>query len=206
MSSPFQKNFSAKSPITTSPLAVGGYASGVDGMRYVSPTQPPSSTSKATKAKKPKEEKEEKEDYLKSPEGKEALRKQEISRTQDNIGRKIDEGKLERDQMLFELANKKKFPSVGSIKEARVEKNIIPGIKVEKIETDQKKYLKSFEAGFARDREGTTNIKDYILKKEGKYKPKTIYQNQERTGETLDGKLVGDMSEWANVGDEYEKN
>tara|TARA_R110000803_G_scaffold90828_1_gene158282 strand:+ start:312 stop:830 length:519 start_codon:yes stop_codon:yes gene_type:complete len=40
MSSLFQKSFSAKSPITTSPFAAGGYASGVDGMRYVSPKQP----------------------------------------------------------------------------------------------------------------------------------------------------------------------
>ena len=54
MSSPFQKSFSAKSPITTSPLAAGGYASGVDGMRYVSPKQPAFNT---PKAKKPKEDK-----------------------------------------------------------------------------------------------------------------------------------------------------
>jgi len=40
MSSPFQKSFSAKSPITSSPFKAGGYASGVDGMRYVSPKQP----------------------------------------------------------------------------------------------------------------------------------------------------------------------
>ena len=54
MSSPFQKSFSAKSPITTSPLKAGGYASGVDGMRYVSPKQPESNTLPASRPKKDK--------------------------------------------------------------------------------------------------------------------------------------------------------
>ena len=49
------------------------------------PTQPPFCTPKATKAILPKEEKE---DYLESSEGKEDLRKQEISRAQDNIDQK----------------------------------------------------------------------------------------------------------------------
>ena len=179
MSSPFQKSFSAKSPITPSPLKAGGYASGVDGMRYVSPKQPVSKpVARPGKDKdKPKREKLKTVSTL-TPEG-------------INIPDPVIETTM---------------PNLGSIEEARVEKKKIPGIKVEKIETNQKKYFKSFEPGFARDPEGTTNIKDYILKKEGKYKPKTIYQNQERTGTTLDGKLVGDMSEWANVGDEYEKN
>ena len=54
MSSPFQKNFSAKSPITTSPLKAGGYASGVDGMQYVSPKQPESNTLPVSRPKKDK--------------------------------------------------------------------------------------------------------------------------------------------------------
>ena len=191
MSSPFQKNFSAKSPITTSPLKAGGYASGVDGMRYVSPKQPVSNTPKATKATKATKEKE---NYLEPAEG------------VDEMEALINKDKDKRDKILFDAANEKKIPNRGNIEEARVVNKIITGKKVEKIETDKKKYLKSFEPGFAKDPEGTTNIKDYILKKEGKYKPKTIYQNQKRTGETLDGKLVGDMSEWANVGNEYEKN
>mgnify|MGYP003661543159 CR=1 FL=1 len=191
MSSPFQKNFSAKSPITTSPLKAGGYASGVDGMRYVSPKQPVSNTPKATKATKATKEKE---NYLEPAEG------------VDEMEALINKDKDKRDNILFNAANEKKLPNIGNIEEARVVNKIIPGKKVEKIETDKKKYLKSFEPGFAKDPEGTTNIKDYILKKEGKYKTKTIYQNQKRTGETLDGKLVGNMSEWANVGNEYEKN
>ena len=190
MSSPFQKSFSAKSPITTSPLRAGGYASGADGMRYVSPKQPVSNTPKATKATKATKEKE---NYLEPAEG------------VDEMEALINKDKDKRDKILFDAANEKKIPNRGNIEEARVVNKIITGKKVEKIETDKKKYLKSFEPGFAKDPEGTTNIKDYILKKEGKYKPKTIYQNQKRTGETLDGKLVGDMSEWANVGDEYEK-
>jgi len=52
MSSPFQKSFSAKSPITPSPLKAGGYASGVDGMRYVSPKQPENKSIPAPKDKK----------------------------------------------------------------------------------------------------------------------------------------------------------
>ena len=52
MSSPFQKSFSAKSPITTSPLKAGGYASGVDGMRYVSPKQPENKSIPAPRNKK----------------------------------------------------------------------------------------------------------------------------------------------------------
>jgi len=191
MSSPFQKSFSAKSPITTSPLKAGGYASGVDGMRYVSPKQPVSNTPKATKATKATKEKE---NYLEPAEG------------VDEMEALINKDKDKRDNILFNAANEKKLPNVGNIEEARVVNKIIPGKKVEKIETDKKKYLKSFEPGFAKDPEGTTNIKDYILKKESKYKTKTIYQNQKRTGETLDGKLVGNMSEWANVGNEYEKN
>ena len=194
MSSPFQKSFSAKSPITTSPLRAGGYASGADGMRYVSPKQPVSNTPKNTKDTKDTKATKEKENYLEPAEG------------VDEMEALINKDKDKRDKILFDAANEKKIPNLGNIEEARVVNEIIPGKKVEKIETDKKKYLKSFEPGFAKDPEGTTNIKDYILKKEGKYKPKTIYQNQKRTGETLDGKLVGNMSEWANVGNKYEKN
>lgn len=50
----------------------------------------------------------------------------------------------------------------------------IPGLKVEKLETDNEKYLKSFEAGFARDNEGFDNITDYRLNREGKYKAKEV--------------------------------
>ncbi len=50
----------------------------------------------------------------------------------------------------------------------------IPGAKVEKIETDNQKYLDSFLPGFKRDNEGFDNITDYRLNKEGKYRPKEV--------------------------------
>ena len=54
------------------------------------------------------------------------------------------------------------------------EETVIKGDKVEKIETDNDKYLKSFESGFAKDNEGFDNITDYRLNREGKYKDKII--------------------------------
>ena len=54
------------------------------------------------------------------------------------------------------------------------EDTVIKGNKVEKIETDNDKYLKSFESGFAKDNEGFDNITDYRLNREGKYKDKII--------------------------------
>ena len=52
MSSPFKKSFLAKSPLSASPFNKGGYASGVDGMQYVSPKQPEPSKLPASKLKK----------------------------------------------------------------------------------------------------------------------------------------------------------
>ena len=171
MSSPFQKSFSAKTPITPSPLKAGGYASGVDGMRYVSPKQPVSkSVAKPGKDKdKPKREK------LKTA----------VTLTPDGIN-------------ITDPVIEASLPSLGNIKQARVEENIIPGKKVEKKATTP--------AEIAKYKQYLANVKSGKIKRNTKYDSKTIYQNQERTGRTLDGKLVGDMSEWANVGDEYEKN
>ena len=164
MSSPFQKSFSDKSPITSSPFKAGGYGSGVDGMRYVSPKQPVSKpVAKPGRAKvKPVS--------TLTPEG-------------INIPDPVIEVSL---------------PNLGDIKEVRILDKMIPGKEVERKATTPaeiaayKKYL--------------ADVKSGKIKRNTKYDSKTIYQNQERTGETLDGKLVGDMSEWANVGDEYEKN
>lgn len=50
----------------------------------------------------------------------------------------------------------------------------VPGAKVEKLETDNQKYLDSFLPGFKRDNEGFDNITDYRLNKEGKYRPKEV--------------------------------
>jgi len=51
---------------------------------------------------------------------------------------------------------------------------MVPGAKVEKLETDNQKYLDSFLPGFKRDNEGFDNITDYRLNKEGKYRPKEV--------------------------------
>lgn len=55
---------------------------------------------------------------------------------------------------------------------------IIPGKEVEKLETDQQKYLDSFKPGFERDNEGFDNIEDYRKHKEAKYKP-TVVKGQD---------------------------
>jgi len=58
-----------------------------------------------------------------------------------------------------------------TIENAGTPDQIIPGKNVEKIETDNQKYLDSFKAGFQRDNEGFDNIDDYRKNKEKKYKP-----------------------------------
>ena len=58
-----------------------------------------------------------------------------------------------------------------TVENAGTPDQMIPGQKVEKIETDNQKYLDSFKAGFQRDNEGFDNIDDYRKNKEKKYKP-----------------------------------
>ena len=105
MSSPFQKNFSAKSPITTSPLKAGGYASGVDGMQYVSPKQPVSNTPKATKATKATKEKE---NYLEPAKG------------VDEMEALINKDKDKRDNILFNAANEKIDKAIYDLKNPKM--------------------------------------------------------------------------------------
>jgi len=189
MSSPFQKNFSAKSPITTSPLKAGGYASGVDGMRYVSPKQPVSKTPKATKATKATKKKE---NYLEPAEG------------VDEVEALINKDKDKRDNILFNAANKKKFPSKELLTQNRTIESTESG-KAIIIETDQKKYLKSFEAGFAKDNEGFDNITDYRKNREKQNAAKKFEQDQARINEyTTDiagVKTLTKEGEYVNVGD-----
>tara|TARA_R110000764_G_scaffold193769_1_gene279064 strand:- start:51 stop:626 length:576 start_codon:yes stop_codon:yes gene_type:complete len=187
MSSPFQKSFSAKSPITTSPLRAGGYASGADGMRYVSPKQPVSNTPKATKATK------EKENSLEPVEG--------VNEMEDLINKDKDK----RDEILLNAANEKKLPSIKLLTQNRTINRKESG-KAIIVETDQKKYLKSFEAGFAKNNEGFDNITDYRKNREKQNAAKEFEQDQARINEyTTDIAGVETLTregEYVNVGKE----
>ena len=174
MSSPFQKSFSAKSPITPSPLKAGGYASGVDGMRYVSPKQPVSKpVAKPGKAKV----------------------KPVSTLTPDGINTNPK----------TEITTNVKFPSKELLTQNRTKIRKEPG-KAIIIETDQKKYLKSFEAGFAKDNEGFNNITDYRKNREKQNAAKKFEQDQTRINEyTTDiagVKTLTKEGKYVNVGDE----
>ena len=74
------------------------------------------------------------------------------------------------------------------------------------IETDQKKYLKSFEAGFAKDNEGFNNITDYRKNREKQNAARKFEQDQTRINEyTTDIAGVETLTregEYVNVGKE----
>ena len=193
MSSPFQKNFSAKSPLN------GNYYSGVDGIKYVSPKPGVIDIPQGTKKKEEKE-------VTKVPETKKTF----------DFGSKDIDTSIDIPESNFKFGgggtpDPAKIPETPAdvitnrekINNKQTLERTVPGAKVEKIEKDKKKYLASFEPGFARDREGTTTIKEYIRKKEGKYKDRTLYQDQEQTGSITDGKTT--LGDWMNVGKEYEK-
>ena len=164
MSSKFSSPFLKKSP-----LAAGGYASGVDGMRYVSPKQPENKIVPEPKAKRPERKKLEKVSTL-TPEG-------------------INIPKTE--------IKKVNLPNLGIINESRT---ITKTTKkpVEKIATTPEEKAKYNQY--------LADVKSGKVKRNTTYDPQTTYQDQARTGQTLDGKLEAPMSEWANVGDVYEKN
>ena len=170
MSSKFSSSFLSKSP-----LLAGGYASGVDGMRYVSPKQPENKSVPSPKVKK-KEEKPIKDITGENP--------------------------------VEEIINKipPKLPSKKVIKEDRELKRKEPGKKII-VETDNQKYLKSFEAGFIKDNEGFDNITDYRKNREKQNAAKNFQQNQSRNiTTTTDAEGVETIitGEWGNVGDEFE--
>ena len=183
MSSPFQQKFSAKSPLN------GNYYSGVDGIKYVSPKPGVIDIPQGTKKKEEKE-------VTKVPETREKLepvvdlKSSGIDTSKKPIVAEVNPAKVV-------LKNRKEINNKQTLERT------VPGAKVEKIEKDKKKYLASFEPGFARDREGTTTIKEYIRKKEGKYKDRTLYQDQKQTGFTENGETT--LGDWMNVGKEYEK-
>jgi hypothetical protein len=192
MSSPFQQKFSAKSPLN------GNYYSGVDGIKYASP--------KPGVIDIPLPPKKKEEEEVKPPKA------TNVPKTK----KKFDFGSGDIDTSIDIPESNFKFGGGGTPDPAEVVsknrkdftnkqtlKTTVPGAKVEKIEKDKKKYLASFEPGFARDPEGTTTIKEYIRKKEGKYRDRTLYQDQEQKGFTTDGETT--LGDWMNVGKQYEK-
>ena len=187
MSSPFQKQFSSKSPLN------GNYYSGVDGLQYVSPKIPESKTpaepSKKTKTPKTPEIPETKKTF--------DFGSNDIDPTITPPKSEFKFGGVIPETPADVITNREEINNTQTLERT------VPGAKVEKIEKDKKKYLASFEPGFARDREGTTTIKEYIRKKEGKYKDRTLYQDQKQTGFTENSETT--LGDWMNVGEEYEK-
>ena len=174
MSSKFSSSFLSKSP-----LLAGGYASGVDGMRYVSPKQPENKSVPSPKVKK-KEEK-----PIKDITGEDPV-----------------------EEIINEIPPKipPKLPSKNVITETREIKRKKPGKKII-VETDNEKYLKSFEAGFIKDNEGFDNITDYRKNREKQNAAKNFQQNQSRNITTItdaEGVETITTGEWGNVGDEFE--
>jgi len=165
MSSKFSSPFLNKSP-----LAAGGYASGVDGMRYVSPKQPENKSVSSPKAKK-KEEKPER-------------KKLEKVSTLTPEGINIPETEIKVD-----------LPNMGIINDTRTLSKTIKKL-VEKQATTPEEIAKYNQY--------LADVKSGKVKRNTTYDPQTTYQDQARTGKTLDGKLIAPMSEWANVGDVYE--
>ena len=186
MSSPFQQKFSAKSPLN------GNYYSGVDGLQYVSPKIPESKTpaepSKKTKTPKTPE-------IPETTTAREEFKPVGMESVGITVPNELPTAKIP-ETPADVITNRKEINNKQTLERT------VPGAKVEKIEKDKKKYLASFEPGFARDREGTTTIKEYIRKKEGKYKDKTLYQDQKQTGFTENGETT--LGDWMNVGKEYE--
>ena len=75
------------------------------------------------------------------------------------------------------------------------------------VQTDQEKYLKSFEAGFIKDNEGFDNITDYRKNREKQNAARNFQQNQSRsitTDTDVEGVETITTGEWGNVGDEIE--
>ena len=135
MSSPFQKQFSSKSPLN------GNYYSGVDGLQYVSPKIPESKTPADPKTKLPKTpERRKKFDF-----GPTDL---DTSITPPESDFKFD-GNIPETPADVE-SKREEFKNLQTVK------RLVPGAKVEKVEKNKEKYLASFEPGFARDPEGTT--------------------------------------------------
>ena len=167
--------------LSKSPLLAGEYGSGVDGMRYFSPKQPASKNPAKPTVPKKKE-------------------------TPPKLGEKDPPEKII-ETPPEEVPTVKKM---GKVREEIVKNAITreePGKKIT-IETDQEKYLKSFEAGFIKDNEGFDNITDYRKNREKQNAARNFQQNQEATNVyTTDAEGVETLTtkgEFQNVGDEFE--
>jgi len=177
MSSPFQKSFSAKSPITTSPLRAGGYGSGVDGMQYVSPKQPESNILPASKPKKEE----------KTPEPKPILPKTDPDPNPDPIpNESLETQVLTREEPGEGFEFKGSLPTIwgkmGTKEQAKYGT-------FEVFEKDSIDYINNYER---------INGKG-SWKARGRTKSTIYNQDQERK---IKGNVVGD---WYNVGKEYLK-
>ena len=186
MSSPFQKSFSAKSPITTSPLKAGGYASGVDGMRYVSPKQPENKSIPAPKNKKlPTIEKAEETRQLKEePENK---REKEFDEDfKDNSSESLETQVLTREEPGEGFEFKGSLPTIWGKMGAKEKAEHGTFEVFRKASNDYINNYESINGKGSWKARGTTKS--------------TIYnQDQERK---IKGDVVGD---WYNVGKEYLK-
>ena len=182
MSSPFQKNFSAKSPLN------GNYYSGVDGIKYVSPKpgvidipQPP----------KKKEEEEE----VKPPE---VTKVPETKKTFDFGSKDIDTSvKIPESNFKFGGGG---TPDPAEVvlknrKDINNKRTLEKEIKGKPVEKFAKKGTPEYDRWLAAVK------KDPSI--EDKYKDRTLYQDQKQTGSITDGETT--LGDWMNVGEEYEK-
>jgi len=175
MSSPFQKNFSAKSPLN------GNYYSGVDGIKYVSPKPGVINIPQGTKKKEEEEE-------VKTPKVKQTREKGEPVVDLKPSG--IETSKVlpvaEINPKKVVLKNRKDFTNKQTLEKE------IKGKPVEKFAKKGTPEYDRWLAAVKRD----PSIED-------KYKDRTLYQDQEQKGFTIDGETT--LGDWMNVGEKYEK-
>ena len=203
----------------SSPLK-GNYESGVDGIRYVS-TAPAfqdmqnkiaGGTAKAIDGLKPKEPDASKEanssDYDRNSNVYNIYNYGNQGRSGDNGFDKVSKSVGEIGKPLETGKTPPMSPSSGgggnsgTIENKRTTQRNIAGDKVEKLL-------------LPKDFEGGAKNPEYIKKKKalddaiakgagGRYKDRTLFQNQQQTGSTINGKTT--LGNWMNVGEEYENN
>tara|TARA_R110000737_G_scaffold324136_1_gene337018 strand:- start:31 stop:561 length:531 start_codon:yes stop_codon:yes gene_type:complete len=176
MSSPFQKNFSAKSPLN------GNYYSGVDGIKYVSPKPGVIDIPQGTKKKEEKE-------VTKVPETKKTF----------DFGSKDIDTSIDVPESNFKFGGGGTPDPAEVVSKNRKDINNTQTLERKiKGETVQR-FAKPGTPEYNRWLAAVT--KDPSI--EDKYKDRTLYQDQEQTGSITDGKTI--LGDWTNVGKEYEK-
>ena len=164
--------------LSKSPILAGEYGSGVDGMRYFSPKQPVSKNPTKPKDTKKKGETPEKE----RPERKKLETLPTII-TPEGMVPVEPEFNIE-------------LPTLNNVKEKRIIQN-----------TTQKPVERqaTTPAEKAKYKQYLADVESGKIERNTTYDEQTTFQNQQRTGNTINGKLnAGGMSEWENVGDSYE--